>query len=271
MDDFKDKIAVVTGGGSGIGGGIALELARQGAHVAVADIDADRAGKVSEALRGLGARSIAVETDVRKQDSVNALARSALEEFGGIDLVFNNAGVYLGGEMKDATWDDWRFVLDVNVDGAFRVGQKFAGILRDQASGEDRCGHIVNTASVGGFMAMPEGVAYCVSKFSMVAYSEAMRIDLEPLGIGVSTLCPGPIHTKLTGSDRLRAPSEKRSGTSEALTPFIEGGMNPEDVGPIVLSGVRRNLPYIFTHDDFRDFFKTRFDLVMKGFDEIDR
>lgn len=271
MDDFNDKIAVVTGGGSGIGGGIALALADAGAHVAIADIDLDRATKVSEVIRGKGVRSIAIQCDVREQESVDSLARAVLDEFGGVDLAFNNAGVYLGGEMQDVTWDDWRFVLDVNVDGAFRVGQKFAEIMREQASRENRLGHIVNTASVGGFMAAPQGLAYGVSKFAMVSYSEAMRMDLEPLGIGVSTLCPGPIDTKLTGSDRLRAPSEKKSGTSDALTQFIEGGMKPEDVGPIVLSGVRRNLPYIFTHDDFREYFKTRFDRVLQGFDEIER
>ena len=108
-----------------------------------------------------------------------------------------------------------------------------------------------------------------MSKFGVVAYSEAMRVDLEPDGIGVSTLCPGPIDTNLPASDRLRDSSEKSSGLSEALSPFIRGGMQPEDVGPIVLSGIRRNLPYIFTHDDMREVFKARFDSILDCIDRI--
>jgi NAD(P)-dependent dehydrogenase (short-subunit alcohol dehydrogenase family) len=265
MDNFQDKIAVVTGGASGIGMGISRALAAAGAHIVVADIDSDAADKTAEDLRGRGARSLAVRTDVRDDASVAALFEAAQSEFGGIDLLFNNAGVYLGGEMKDCTEDDWRFVLDVNLDGVFRVGQKTAAFLREQGRG----GYVVNTASIGGFLSHGGGLAYAVSKYGVVAYSESMRIDLEPDGIGVSTLCPGPIDTNLPASDRLRASSEKAGGLSEALSPFIRGGMKPDDIGPIVLSGIRRNLPYIFTHDDMRESFKARFDTVLDCIDRI--
>jgi NAD(P)-dependent dehydrogenase (short-subunit alcohol dehydrogenase family) len=265
MKDFKDKVAVVTGGASGIGLGIARALASEGAHVVLADIDEDAARKGAEELRNRGVRSLDVRTDVRDNASVDALAAAVQSEFGGLDLLFNNAGVYLGGEMRDVTEDDWRFVLDVNLDGAFRVGQKFARILLDQRRG----GHIVHTASVGGFLSHGGGLAYAVSKYGVVAYSEAMRVDLEPEGIGVSTLCPGPIETNLPASDRLRAKSERAGGVSEALNPFIRGGMKPDEVGPIVLSGIRRNLPYIFTHDDMRELFAQRFETILAGFDQI--
>lgn len=265
MKQFKDKIAVITGGASGIGLGIGRALAAEGAHVVVADIDEQAASKAAQDLRGRGVRSIAVRADVRDDASVEAFFDAAKSEFGGIDLVFNNAGVYLGGEMKDCTADDWRFVLDVNLDGVFRVGQKTAAFLREQGRG----GHVVNTASIGGFLSHGGGLAYAVSKYGVVAYSEAMRVDLEGDGIGVSTLCPGPIDTNLPASDRLRARGEKTGGMSEALSPFIRGGMAPDDVGPIVLSGIRRNLPYIFTHDDMRDHFKARFDSVLDCIDRI--
>lgn len=270
IDNFKDLIAVVTGGASGIGQGIARSLADAGAHIVVADIDEDAAKKAAEDLRERGVRSIAVRTDVRDDASVTALFDAAQSEFGGIDLLFNNAGVYLGGEMKDCTEDDWRFVLDVNLDGVFRVGQKTAAFLREQNLREEgRGGYIVNTASIGGFLSHGGGLAYAVSKYGVVAYSEAMRADLEPDGIGVSTLCPGPIDTNLPASDRLRTDKEKTGGVSEALSPFIRGGMKPDDIGPIVLSGIRRNLPYIFTHDDMRDSFKARFDSVLDCIDRI--
>ncbi len=270
MKDFKDKVAIVTGGASGIGQGIARALASEGAHLVIADIDADAAEKAAEDLRGRGARCLAVRTDVRDNESVDALFDRAVREFGAIDLVFNNAGVYLGGEMKDCTEDDWRFVLDVNLDGVFRVGQKAAALLRAQNQREPgRGGVVVNTASIGGFLSHGGGLAYAVSKYGVVAYSEAMRADLEPEGIAVSTLCPGPIDTNLPASDRLRKGNEKSGGLSEALSPFIRGGMAPDDVGPIVLSGIRRNLPYIFTHDDMRDAFKARFDSVLDCIDRI--
>ena len=165
--------------------------------------------------------------------------------------------------MLDAL--DVLVVLDVNVDGVFHVGQKAAAVLREQGRG----GYVVNTASIGGFTAHNAGLAYAVSKFGVVAYSEAMRMDLEPEGIGVSTLCPGPIDTNLTASDRLRDTGDRTGGVSEALSPFIRGGMAPDDIGPIVLSGIRRELPYIFTHDDMREVFKARFDSVLDCIDRI--
>ena len=270
MESFQDRVALVTGGASGIGLGIARALAAEGAHVLVADIDGDAAGKAAEELAGRGVRSAAQPCDVRDPAAVDALFARACDEFGGADLVFNNAGVYLGGPMRDCTFDDWRFVLDVNLDGMFRVGQAAAALLREQnARTPERGGHIVNTASIGGFLSHGAGLAYAVSKFGVVAYSEALRGDLEPDGIGVSTLCPGPIETNLPASDRLRATGEQSGGVSEALSPFIQGGMAPNDVGPIVLSGIRRNLPYIFTHDDMRDAFAARFQTVLDCVDRI--
>ncbi len=264
MDSFEGKVAVVTGGGSGIGRGICLALAEAGARVAVADIDGDSAAKVAGEVEGKGTRGFAVTTDVTQTDSVAALARSVVAELGGVDIVCNNAGVYLGGEMRDTTEDDWRFVLSVNLDGVFRVGQCFAKLLREQARG----GHIVNTASIGGFLSHGGAVAYAASKFGVVAYSEALRADLEPDGIGVSTLCPGPIRTSLAGSDRLRAPGDQAGGKSQALWEFIREGMEPEEVGSIVLDGIRDNAAYIYTHD-WSDAFAERFQRVLKDFERL--
>ncbi len=265
MDDFKGKGAVITGGASGIGKGIAEALAAEGAHLVIADLDASAANELAGRLAKTGVKAISVVTDVRDPAAVEALAETARAELPRIDLLFNNAGVYLGGEMRGVTEDDWRFVLDVNLDGAFRVGQTFAKIFREQGPG----GHIVNTASVGGFVPHAGGLAYGVSKFGVVAYSEAMRADLEPEGIGVSTLCPGPIDTNLPASDRFRSGSGSAGGFSEALSPFIRDGMKPDEVAPIVLRGIRANLPYIFTDETMRDFFAQRFEAIMKGFDQI--
>lgn len=265
MQDFRDKVAVVTGGGSGIGLGIARALAREGAKIVIADLDAGAAKRAADELRGLGVETRAIATDVRETASVEALAAGARAELGGVDLLFNNAGVYLGGPMRRATEDDWRFVMDVNLDGVFRVGQIFTKLLLEQGRG----GYVVNTASVGGFLSYGPGVAYSASKYGVVAYSEAMRMDLEADGIGVSTLCPGPIDTNLPASDRIRGAAERAGGFSEALAPLTRGGMKPDQVGPIVLAGIRNRLPYIFTHDDLRGAFAERFRTVMDCFDRI--
>ena len=264
MDSFEGKVGVVTGGGSGIGRAICLALAEAGANVAVADIDADNAAKVADEVCGKGARGIAVATDVTRSDSVAALASTVVDELGGADRVCNNPGVYLGGEMRDTTEDDWRFVLSVNLDGVFRVGQCFAKLLREQGRG----GHMVNTASIGGFLAHGAAVAYAASKFGVVAYSESLRADLEPDGIGVSTLCPGPIRTNLADSDRLRAPGEQAGGKSQALWEYIREGMDPEAVGQIVLDGIRDNAAYIYT-DDWSELFAERFQRVLKDFERV--
>ena len=262
MDDFTGKVAVITGGASGIGRGIGRALAAEGAHVAVADINADGASQVAAELAGHGVDAIAVPLDVRDRSSVEQLATTVTDHFGHVDVVCNNAGVFLQGPMSDATEDDWRFVLSINLDGMFRVGQVFSALLRDAGRG----GHIVNTASIGGFLTAPGLVAYTVSKFGVVAYSDALRVDLAPLGIGVSTLCPGPIRTDLPNSDRLRDASDVRGATSDPLCDLVTTGMDPDEVGPIVVAGIRRNAPYIFTHDT-RDQFRARFDAVLAEFD----
>jgi NAD(P)-dependent dehydrogenase (short-subunit alcohol dehydrogenase family) len=259
MDTFDGKVGVVTGGGSGIGRGICLALAEAGVRMVVADIDAESAESVAKEVGG-----IAVPTDVTSSESVETLAATVAREMGGADIVCNNAGVYLGGEMRDTTEDDWRFVLSVNLDGVFRVGQRFSRMLREQGRG----GHIVNTASIGGFLSHGGAVAYAASKFGVVAYSEALRADLAPDGIGVSTLCPGPIRTQLAGSDRLRDPSDRAGGKSQALWEFIREGMEPEEVGRIVRDGIRDDVAYIFTHD-WSEAFEARFQAVLKDFERL--
>jgi len=264
MESFEGRGGVVTGGGSGIGRGICLALAEAGANVVVSDIDGDSANRVAEEVTAKGTRGTAVVTDVTKPESVAALATASLEALGSVDVVCNNAGVYIGGEMGDTTEDDWRFVLSVNLDGVFRVGQRFAKLLQEQGHG----GHIVNTASIGGFLSHGGAVAYAASKYGVVAYSEALRVELQPHGIGVSTLCPGPIRTNLAGSDRLRAPGEEAGGKSQALWQYIQDGLDPEEVGPMVLEGIRDNAAYIYTHD-WSDAFAERFQRVLKDFERL--
>ncbi len=164
--------------------------------------------------------------------------------------------------MRDTTEDDWRFVMSVNLDGVFRVGQCFDRLLREQ----NRGGHIVNTASIGGFLRGAGSVAYSASKFGVVAYSEALRADLEPDGIGVSTLCPGDTVTNLADSDRLRDSGDQAGSKSQVVWEDIRWGLQPEPVGEMVVSGIRDNAAYIHTQD-WSEAFADRFQRVLKDFE----
>ncbi len=264
MEEFEGKVAVVTGGASGIGSGMCRRFAGAGMGVVVADLDEDGAEGLSGELRSGGARSIAVQTDVADLASVERLAAVALEEMGSVDLVCNNAGVFIGGSIREITRDDWRWVMSVNLDGVFHGCKVFVPILLQGGRG----GHIVNTSSVGGFLTAPMAAVYSATKFAVVAYSEALRTDLEPDGIGVSILCPGPIRTKLAECDKHRPSDLPSAGNhSGVLWDMIRDGLDPIEVGEIVLRGVRANAPYIFTHPEWRDALEERFERVLAGFD----
>jgi len=265
VESFAGRVAVVTGGGSGIGYGMCLAFARAGMRVAVADIEEEAAARTAARLADSGARAIAVRTDVSERKAVEALADRCERELGGVDLVCNNAGVFTGGDMLQSSESDWAWCLGVNVMGVVHGSQVFAPRLVAQGSGQ-----IVNTASVGGFLAQPSMSIYCTTKFAVVGFSEALRAHLAPAGVGVSTLCPGPIRTQLASSERLR-PGGPDGGASrsEILAPMIADGMPPEQVGEIVLRGVRENAEYIFTHTLFRELFEQKFARVAQAFDAV--
>jgi NAD(P)-dependent dehydrogenase (short-subunit alcohol dehydrogenase family) len=266
MQELKGRVAVVTGGASGMGAGMCRAFAREGMAVAVADLDAQSAEKLAAELRDKGARSIAVGTDVSRRADVERLAERTLRELGGVDVVCKNAGVFIGGTMAEMTDDDWRWVLSVNLDGVYYGCQVFAPILRERGRG----GHIVNTASVGGFLSAPIAAAYSVSKFGVVAFSEALRAELAPHHIGVSALCPGPVRSRLSDSDARRPAHLGKAGNrSPVLWDMIKEGIEPDAVGPIVVRGIRDDAPYIFTHVEWRDALRKRFDAVLAAFDRV--
>ncbi len=262
MRELAGRVAVVTGGGSGIGWGICRRLAQEGMQLAVADVDLPAAEKACAELRERGARALPVHTDVSQRRSLEALLETVLRELGDVHVVCNNAGVYTGGDPLANSEGDWRWLVDVNLMGVVNGCQVFAPHLVAKGAGQ-----IVNTASVGGFLPAPELDAYCATKFAVVAFSEALRTRLAPSGVGVSILCPGAIRTNLARSDRLRpASAGAAGGSSKVLAPMIEEGADPLEVGEFVLRGVRENAEYIFTHAEFRDWIEARFQRVLAAF-----
>jgi len=264
MQELEGKVGVVTGGASGIGSGICTRLAEAGCAVVVADIDVAGAEALAETLRAGSARAHAAAVDVADPKSVEALADEAFRAFGAVHVVCNNAGVIVGGTLAEATESDWRWVLDVNVHGVIHGCRSFVPRLLAQGQG----GHVVNTASVGGFLSGPGLGVYCTSKYAVVGFTEALRAELAESGIGVSVLCPGGVRTRLIEADRNRpAGFDDSGGRAEVLRPALEAGLEPEAVGDFVVRGIRANRDYIFTHPEYREILARRFETVLSAFD----
>ena len=262
VEELENKVAVVTGGASGIGRGLCEAFAGAAMRVVVADIDAAGAEKVCAELRDRGAEALAVPTDVSDRAATEALAETAFREMGAVHVVCNNAGVIVGGALQEATPDDWEWVFSVNVRGIVNGCHAFAPRLA--ARGE---GHIVNTASIGGLLSGPGLGVYCASKFAVVGFTDALRYELAPQGIGVSTLCPGGVRTNLLESDRNRpAHLGDAGGRADALKESLEAGIDSIVVGKCVVEGIRANARYIFTHPEFREGVESRFKEILAGF-----
>lgn len=261
MQDLNGRVAVVTGGGSGIGRGICEALALEGVRVVVSDVDLEAAGEVAGAIRDRGGTSLAVAADVSKREEVEVLASRTVEELGGVDIVCNNAGVLVGGPMLETTEDDWQWLMSVNLMGVVHGSQIFAPLLIERGQG-----HIVNTASIGGFLSYPDLATYCTSKFAVVGFSEALQMELAPKGIGVSTLCPGKVHSNLDNADQIRPDRFANAGGTSKQLGDLSDGMPPLEVGQHVVRGILSDAPYIFTHQEFRELFNTRFQNVLAAF-----
>ena len=269
MDEFEGRAALVTGGGSGIGRGIALVLAGEGMNVAVTDVDEGSAEGVRDELRALGVESLAMAADVTAPSSLDDCAEAVRRQFGGLHLLASNAGVVNAVELADATEEDWEWVIQVNLLGLVRSLRAFLPLLRD-SEGER---HIVNTASMAGLASVAGlGIGiYTVSKYAAVAFSEQLRSELAPEGIGVSVLCPGMVRTPL-GETSARNRPERYGGLITDPPPTfpeeLEADMiEPEAVGRILVEGVRANRLHILTHPHGRPLVEQRFQGLMADFD----
>lgn len=263
MKDLHDKVAVITGAGSGIGRGTALALAEAGVHIVVADIDEQPAHAVADEVRALGTRAIAVRTDVTDRESLEELADRAWEEFGGVQILHNNAGVVLMQRIDATTEAEWHWIRSINLDGVMNGLHVFLPRLKAQ-QGEK---HIVNTASTAGMTAELNLGAYSATKFAVVALSETLREELADDGIGVSVLCPGGVNTNIFPNALQRRPA----GGAEMLMPRMELSymrlMDPEDVGRLVRRAIGLNELYIFTHPELGGLVRARYERIFEAFE----
>lgn len=253
MRILKDKVAVITGAGSGIGRAIALALADAGTHVVVSDIQEAPARKVAEEVRSRGVRALAVVCDVAKHESVVELADRAYAEFGRVDILCNNAGISWRPfrNIWDATMADWHRIFGVNLFGVIHGLDVFIPRMRKQP-GEK---HIVNTASLAALQPMEGHAPYSSSKAAVAGLSESIAMDLEPEGFGVTILCPGHVETNLTAntlhiqggdhSDGARRFDPVELKTMKRFGAF--GLDSAEPVGVMVRNAILNNQLYLHT------------------------
>ncbi|NQX88287.1 MAG: SDR family NAD(P)-dependent oxidoreductase [Halioglobus sp.] len=260
MDKLEGRVAVVTGAGSGIGEGIAYAAAESDMRVVVADIDEDKARAVA---RDIGDQALPCKVDVSSLSSVEALRETALSHFGSIHLLCNNAGVWIGALMQEADIKDWQYLIDVNLYGVIHGLKAFLPALIAQGEG-----HIVNTASMGGFISGPPEGLYTTTKFAVVGLSEALAMEVAEQGIGVSVLCPGLVNTNLiTQSFAVRPPAYDPGIDHQQPAPDVASGISPRLVGEQVLDAVREGAFYVITHDDYRDIIAMRHDGILAALD----
>jgi NAD(P)-dependent dehydrogenase (short-subunit alcohol dehydrogenase family) len=264
MDHIAGKTAFLTGGSRGIGLGIARAFASEGAKLALVDIDQP---SLDAARAELGKRT-SVETfvlDVRDRAAYAHVADEAEAKLGPVSILCNNAGVAGGADVAHMSYEMWDWVMGVNFNGVLNGIQTFL----PRMIGRKAPAHLVNTASGAGLAAAGSGILYTTSKYAVVGLSESLRRELEPLGIGVSVLCPGPVATNIIQNSLASLPLppgynptpeqiELRDQRIAASSAFLAKGVAPDDVGKMVLAAVKSNALYIHTDRVMAEFIKAR-------------
>lgn len=234
MSELNGKVAVITGAGSGIGRATALLLARHGAKVHVADLNAGAAQAVADEIGAAGGRAVAHAVDVSSPDAVEDLAQAVFEADGHVDVLHNNAGIGHAGNLEATTIDDWQRVIAVNLLGVAYGVQAF--VPRMLAQG--RSATVVNTASEAGLVPMAKMAPYCASKFGVVGMSEALDAELAGRGIRVVAICPGVIDTGIVQSGITRG--ELAADQDRAVAFYKKRGASPDVVANAVLASLSR-------------------------------
>ena len=271
MKELKGKVAVVTGG-AGVGRAMAMHFAREGMHVALADIDQASLDVTAAELRALGVQAIGIRTDVSKATEVDALAARVVTELGGVHVVCNNAGISPLGAAWENTLADWEWMLGVNLWGVIHGVRAFTPLLLAQDEG-----HIVNTASVAGLINPPGSAMYNVTKHAVVALTETLFHDLAGRNskVGCSVLCPAYVPTGIADSERSRPaalanPGATKSAEQQAREDMLKkavrsGRLSADDIGAAVLAAVKEERFYILTHPRIKGAIQARMEDILEG------
>jgi NAD(P)-dependent dehydrogenase (short-subunit alcohol dehydrogenase family) len=270
MKVLRDRVAVVTGGASGIGFALAKAFAAEGMKLVLADIEQPRLEEARQALSVDGLEVIAVRTDVSQQHEVEHLLSATLQAFGAVHVLCNNAGVSLGsrGPVWQASVADWEWMLAVNLWGVIHGVRTFMPVLLEQPQA-----HVINTASIAGLIPAVLGV-YSVTKHAVVALSEALQYELTAAHarVGVSVLCPGWVQTRIGEAGRNR-PDRFQNATRAQVNPaaaaareaLVQSGTPPETVAACVVDAVRSGRFYVLPHPEWIDTVISRSEAIARG------
>lgn len=270
MKDVEGKVAFITGGASGIGLGMAKVFAGAGMKVVIADIRQDHLNEAMAHFSNTNLRVHPIKLDVTDRAAMAAAADEAERVYGNVHVVCNNAGINLFAPMDECTYEDWDWVIGVNLGGVINGVRTF--VPRIKAHGEG--GQIVNTASMASFITGPGAGIYTASKFAVRGLSESLRWNLAPHNIGVSVLCPGLVNSAIYESDKVRPKnlSQNVGPVDQAfmgrLADIHKVGMDPVEVGEKVLAGIRRNDLHIFPHPEFKDELREIFNEILSALPE---
>lgn len=231
MNDFRDKVTIVTGAASGIGQAISEALGEAEAFVVIADVNLAGAQKVASFINGKGGKATASQLDVTSAEDVQRLLDETVATYGRLDFIFNNAGVGVGGEARDLSLADWRHIVDVNLMGVIYGTAAAYKVMVKQGYG-----HIVNTASLAGLLGAPFMVPYSATKHAVVGLSKSLRAEAADLGVKVTAVCPGFIQTNIFDASPMR-----RINKEDMLKQIPFKLMEAKEAARIILRGVARN------------------------------
>ncbi|MGD1171741.1 SDR family NAD(P)-dependent oxidoreductase [Mycobacterium seoulense] len=240
MRRFENAVAIVTGGGMGLGEALCEELGRRGATVVVADIDGDAARQVAGRLTQAGRTAVAVMVDVADQTGVARLIEDTFAEYGHLDYMINNAGIAIGGDSRDLSVQQWRRVLDVDLLGVVHGTVRAYQLMTRQGHG-----HIVNISSLSGLVPQPGNAAYCTSKHGIVGLSLSLRAEGADLGVKVSVACPGDMKTKIYDNMVVVNMPREQVAALSRRTHYLMPQMSARAAAAAILRGVERNRPLI--------------------------
>ena len=255
MRDLNGKVAFVTGGASGIGFGMVRNFLNEGMKVAVADYNDSHLAEVREALKGSN-RIHLLKVDVSDRDQLRAAAKEAVEVFGKIHVLCNNAGVGGGGSADDPDFDAWDRALSINLGGVVNGAKIIVPYIRAHGEG----GHVVNTSSMAGVVPLPSMGAYATAKYAVRGFTDSLRMSLAPEGIGVSCLFPGLTRTRIMDAPEDTQDKDPQSASSQMTETFraaMDAAMDAMELGAMVVQAIRENAPYIATHAEFLEELRT--------------
>ena len=270
MSEYQGKVAVITGGASGIGRSMAERFAEEGMRIVLADVEGPALEKAEAEMKADGAEVLAIQCDVSKAHDVKELAAKAIDAFDTVHILCNNAGVGMAGPSWEIDLEDWEWVLGVNLWGVIYGIHYFVPHMLKNG---DRC-HIVNTASMAGLTTGGNMAPYHVSKHGVVTLSESLHHEFQQIGadIGISVLCPGWVNTRINESDRNRPSGavsvddmdDQTKIFREIVANALEQGLTPREVAELTFDSIKDNTFYILPHAHWKDMIQTRMEDIIE-------